>query len=207
MIGQPVGIDTPGGARSIALKGMLAGCGVKLDQVQQVALGSNVGAAIIAGRLTFGVLHLDDVPVIESQGKALTIVTTLKKTAPNSHYLLGIARIDKLAQNRDSYVRLIASLISAAHYMQDPKNADTIADVAKPTGRTHDEAKAALKGYVAMGFWAVDDDGMARNKLDAVIKTQAAVGGIAPGKTPVTYERLVDPTVWRDADAMFKKEH
>jgi hypothetical protein len=48
---------------------------------------------------------------------------------------------------------------------------------------------------------------MDRSKLEAVIKTQTAVGGITPGKTPVTYERLVDPSIWRDADAMLKKEH
>jgi hypothetical protein len=31
------------------------------------------------------------------------------------------------------------------------------------------------------------------------------LGGIKPGKAPVSYERLVDRTVWKDASAMVKK--
>src|SRR6185437_9663787 len=68
--GQSVGVDSIGGARSIALRSMLVGCpGVKIDQVQQVALGSNTAPAMIAGQLKFGVLHLDDLAVMQVQGK------------------------------------------------------------------------------------------------------------------------------------------
>ena len=53
--GQQVGIDTPGGARSLALKDMLSsGCSMKLDAVQQIALGSNTPAAMIAGHVNHG---------------------------------------------------------------------------------------------------------------------------------------------------------
>ena len=38
MKGQQVGVDTPGGARSIALKEMLFGCHVAIDDVEQVGL-------------------------------------------------------------------------------------------------------------------------------------------------------------------------
>jgi len=59
--GQAVGVDSIGGARSVALRSMLVGCpGVKLNQANQVALGSNTAAAMIAGRLQYGVLHLAD---------------------------------------------------------------------------------------------------------------------------------------------------
>src|SRR5512146_1063129 len=54
--GQPMGVDSVGGARSIALKTMLiGGCKMKIEDVQQVALGSNVGAAMVAGQLKNGV--------------------------------------------------------------------------------------------------------------------------------------------------------
>src|SRR6185312_13371280 len=64
--GQQVGIDTPGGARSLALKDMLVGgCHLTINDVQQIPLGSNTAAAMIAGQISYGVLHLNDVPVIE----------------------------------------------------------------------------------------------------------------------------------------------
>ena len=71
MAGQDVGVDSINGARSIALRSMLAaGCKeVKIDQVKQIALGSSPGPAMLAGRLQFAVLHLDDLAEIAAPGQ------------------------------------------------------------------------------------------------------------------------------------------
>jgi ABC-type nitrate/sulfonate/bicarbonate transport system substrate-binding protein len=207
MAGQGVGVDSVGGARSVALRSMLAACpGVKIDNVQQVALGSSTGTAMLAGRLTYGVLHLDDLAMIEAQGKKLNILLQMKTTNPTSHYLLLVVRQDKLKENRDAYVRTLAGMIEAARFMQDPNNADRVADAAKPVGHPKDVAKAALKEFLKIGFWASDDDGLDRKKLEATIALMAKIGGIKPGKQPVSYDQLVDESVWRDAAAMLKKQ-
>ena len=206
VVSQPVGVDAVGAARSIALRIMLAACpGVKIEEVQQVALSSNTAPAMLAGRLVFGVLHLDDVAILESQGKKVHTVLAMKQTNPTSHYLLAVARRDKLKDNRDSHVRVLAALIGAARFMQDPNNADRVADDAAPTGHSKDISKLALKQFLDIGFWAADDDGMDRKKLDAMIAVSVKTGGIMAGKTPVAFERLVDPSVWRDANALVKK--
>jgi NitT/TauT family transport system substrate-binding protein len=205
MAGQQIGVDTPGGARSIALKDMLVGCGMKIEEVQQVPLGSQTAAAMVAGQITFGVLHLDDVPEIESHGKPVTIVTTLSKTVPTSHYLLGVARKDRLVEKRDAFVKMLAGLIDAARFMSDPKNADQVAAIATVTGRSPEIAKGALQRYLAIGFWAIADDGLEQKKLDAVTEDLVKIGNIKPGKTPPSYARLVDRSVWRDADALVKR--
>src|SRR5262249_34586187 len=144
--GQPVGVDAIGGARSIALRQMLAGCpDVKMDDVQQVALSSNTAPAMAGGRLSFGVLHLDHLATLESQGKKVTTLLAMNKTNPKNHYLLIVARQDKLKENRNAYVSLIAGLVEAARFMQDPKNADRVADAAAPTGHSKEINKQALK--------------------------------------------------------------
>src|SRR5437868_5140661 len=146
--GQPVGVDAVGGARSIALRVMLVGCpGVKIEDVQQVALSSNTAPAMLAGRLAFGVLHLDDVAILESQGKKVHTLLAMKQTNPTSHYLLAVARRDKLKDNRDSHVRVLAALIGAARFMQDPNNADRVADDAAPTGHSRSEERRVGKGW------------------------------------------------------------
>ncbi|HEY3147073.1 MAG TPA: ABC transporter substrate-binding protein [Dongiaceae bacterium] len=206
LVGQPVGVDAIGGARSIALRTMLAGgCpGVKIEDVQQVALSSNTAPAMVAGRLNFGVLHLDDLAVLEAQGKKPTLVLEMKKTNPTSHYLLVTVRQDKLKENRDAYVRAIAALIEAARFMQDPKNADRVADAAAPTGHPKEINRLALKQFLDIGFWADKDDGMDEKRLEAMIQVSVRTGGIQPGKEPVKYDRLVDRTVWKDASALVK---
>lgn len=168
-VGQPVGIDTPGGQRSLMLKEMLLACDTKIEDVQQVPLGSNTGAAMLAGQLTFGVLHLDDVSVLKNHGKPVSIIMTINKANPMSHNILGLARIDRLKEKRDGFVRLLAGLIAAARYMKDPANADHIADLAAPTGRTHDEAKTALADFNGIGAWPTNDDGLDKAKLEYMI--------------------------------------
>jgi NitT/TauT family transport system substrate-binding protein len=206
--GQPVGVDAVGGARSIALRIMLTGgCpGVKIEDMQQVPLSSNTAPAMVAGRLSLGVLHLDDLAVLAAQGKTASLVLEMKKTNPTSHYLVAAARQDKLSENRDSYVRFLAGVIEAARFMQDPKNADKVADAAAPTGHSKEINKAALKQFLDIGFWAVNDDGLDQKKLAAMIAVAVKTGGIQPGKEPVKYERLVDQSVWKDADALTKKK-
>jgi NitT/TauT family transport system substrate-binding protein len=204
VVGQPVGVDTVGGARSIALRSMLAGgCpGVTIDQVQQVSLSSNVAPAMIAGRLNFGVLHLDDVSVVQAQGKKVAQILTAQKANPNSHYLVFVVRLDKLKENRDAYVRLMAALIDAAQFIRDPKNVDRVADDAAPTGHPKEVSKATIKPLIDIDYWPAADDGLDRKRLESLIAVMKKTGGIKPDKEPVTYDRLVDQSVWRDAKAM-----
>jgi NitT/TauT family transport system substrate-binding protein len=205
LVGQDVGVDSIGGARSVALRSMLTGCpGVKIEDVKQIALGSTAGPALIAGSLHYAVLHLDDLAEIEAQGKKLNILLAMKNTNPTSHYLVLVVRKDNLAKNRDAIVRTLAGMIDAARFMQDPKNADAVADAASVTGHNKAVNKAALQQFLAIDFWAAKDDGMSRDKLEAVAKLMKKIGAIKPDKEPVTFENLVDASVWKDANAMVK---
>jgi len=205
--GHPVAVDTPGGARSVVLRQLTAGCGYDFDKLQQVPVGASTAAAMIAGQVAIGVLHLDDVATIaQKSSKQLVIIRTIKEAKPLSHYNLVAVRADKLKTDRDRYVRVVAALIDAARYMYDPKNWDRVAQIATVTGHTKAEAKAALKQFLAIEFWPKPgDDGLDRQRIEAEIAIQAKVGGIKPGNTPVTYDQLIDRTIWHDATALVAK--
>src|SRR5258706_25011 len=53
-------------------------------------------------------------------------------------------------------------------------------------------------------YWPLEDDRLGKTNLDRVIATEKDLGGIKPGKEPVSYERLVDRGVWKDAEALLK---
>src|SRR5262249_928491 len=130
LVGQDVGVDSINGARSVALRSMLPGCpGVKIEDTKQIALGSTPGPALLAAQLHFAVLHLDDLAEIENQGKKLHVLLAMKNTNPTSHYLIMVVRKDNLAKNRDAIVRTVAGMIEAAKFMQDPKNAEAVAEI------------------------------------------------------------------------------
>jgi NitT/TauT family transport system substrate-binding protein len=203
--GQEVGVDSVGGARSVALRSMLAACpGVDIKDVKQVALGGGAAQAMIAGRLQYGVLHLDDLAEIRVQGKNLAILQRQTETNPNSHYLMMVVRKDKLAANRAAYVGAVAGMIEAARWMADPKNLDKAAEYCMATGHTKAVAKAALEQFLSINFWALKDDGLPKDKLESVAKLMKKIGAIKPDKTPVTYDQLVDASVWKDAIKLVK---
>jgi NitT/TauT family transport system substrate-binding protein len=207
LVGKDIGVDTPGGARSIALRQITAPCGLKIEEMQQVSLGSNTSAAIIAGQIKVGVLHIDDLAAIEANmKKPLTVVTTLKEVKPVSHYNLFAVRTDKLAQNRDRYVRVVAALIDAEAFMRDPKNADRVAQIATVTGRTPAEAKDSLKKYLDLEFWPKGTNGLGEKNIESEVRTQVAVGGIQQGKEAPTFAKLTDLSVWKDALELTKKK-
>lgn len=201
--GQPVGVDAIGGARALALKQILASCGLTLEDVQQVVLPSvATQQAMISDVIKYGILHFDEIPVIEEQGKPIKIIATLNKINPNAHFLLLAVRQSNLAKHRDLYVRTLAGVIATARFMADPKNADRFAEIVERPGLTKSQAKTALKNFVAINYWPVNDDGMPRNKLEAVIAVSVKTGSIRPGATPVTYDQLADHSVWKDAAAL-----
>lgn len=205
--GQNVGVDAVGGSRAIALKQMLVGCKLGLQDVSLVALSSNVGAAMVAGQLKVGVLHLDDFPTIERElGRKLTVMVRFQESNPVSHINMVVARAEKLKSDRDSYVRLIAALIEANAYLRDPRNLDAVAEIAAVTGRTAADIKVALPEFVALDYWPSKSDGLAQANLEAMISAQVEVGGIKQGTPPVAYDRLVDRSVWRDAQALVAKK-
>ena len=203
--GQEVGVDSVGGARSVALRSMLRVCkGMTIEDTKQVALGGGAGAAMIAGRLQYGVLHLDDIAEIEAQGKKLNILLRQKDTDPMGHYLMLVVRKDKLAANRDAIVRATAAMIESSRFINDPKNLDVVAEACMITGHSKEIAKAAVQQYIAVKFWATNDDGLPRDKLEATAALMKKIGAITADKQPVTYDTLVDTSVWKDANAMVK---
>lgn len=203
--GAAVGVDSVGGARSIALRTMLVACKMKIDEVQQVTLSSNVGAAMVAGQLKFGVLHIDDIPVIEAESKKpLKVVVRQKDSRPVDHYLFLVVHRDELAKNRDAYVRIVAALIDAERFMRNPANYAKVAQHAAPTGRSGEIAVQALKQYMAMEFWPKDHDGLGRKNIEVVGKIMVKVGNIKGGKEPAPYERIVDTSIWKDANKLVK---
>jgi ABC-type nitrate/sulfonate/bicarbonate transport system substrate-binding protein len=206
MAGQDVGVDSINGARSVALRSMVTnGCkDIKFDQIKQIALGSAPGPAMLAGRLHYAVLHLDDLAEIQNQGKKLNILLAMKNTNPTSHYLVMVARKDNLEKNRDGFVRAVAAMVAAAHFMQDPKNADAVAEAATITGHDKAVSKLALEEFLKIDFWAAKDDGMPKNKIEAVAALMKKIGSIKPDKEPVSYEKFVDGSIWKDANAMVK---
>jgi NitT/TauT family transport system substrate-binding protein len=204
--GQSVGVDSIGGARAAALEQLIRPCGLKLDRVKLVSLSTNVGAAMVAGQLKLGVLHQDDVPVLEDQlGRPLAVVQSFQDVNQRSHYLSLVSTRARLGQKRDAYVRLLAAIIDATRYTLNPANIDRVARIAAVTGRSEKIAREALPRFAKMELWPVGQDGLARANLESVVTVEKELGSIKPGKTPVSYEQLTDRTVWKDADALVRK--
>jgi NitT/TauT family transport system substrate-binding protein len=198
--GQPVGVDSEGGARSIALNQLIRSCGLTARDTQQVAMSSNVGTAMASGQLNWGVLHIDDVPIIERQArKKVTVIVDINKVAPVSHYMTLVTTREKAEKKRDALARALAAMIEATAYMYNQKNIESVAKAAAPTGRDADEARTSMQMYSQMDFWPRSGMGLPEKNINEIIETQKRVGGIRANATPVTYQRYADPKIFDDA--------
>jgi ABC-type nitrate/sulfonate/bicarbonate transport system substrate-binding protein len=178
-----------------------------MDSLKFLALGSNTSAGLISGQIKAAVLHLDDLAEVEDKlGRPLVTVITLKRVKPVSHYDLFVVRPDRLAQDRDRFVRVLAALIEAETFMRSSKNWDQVAQIAAPTGRSAAAAKASLTKYLEFEFWPNGHDGLDQRKIESEIKAQASLGAIGQGKVPPTYENLVDRSLFQEALALTKKK-
>jgi NitT/TauT family transport system substrate-binding protein len=214
--GQAVGVDSPRGARWINLQNMVRPCKLMPDKnIKTVNLSSNVGSAMVAGQLTFGVLHLDDVPVIEREsGKKVTIVAEIEKASPGTHYLMLVTTKKMLAERRSVLVRATAAHIEAIRYLYDAKNNKAVAGFAKATGRKMGDAQRAVKIFTGFNYWPNGHIGLDAKRIAKTIKIQAIVGkkskgkgGIKPGKKPVSISELTDSSVFAEAISIVNKRN
>jgi NitT/TauT family transport system substrate-binding protein len=212
--GQAVGVDSPRGARWIQLANMILPCKLTPDKdVPTVNLSTNVGAAMVSGQINFGVLHSDDIPVIEREsGKKLTIVARVEETSPGSHYAVLVSNKKVIAERRDALVRMAAAHIEAMNMLYDESKWPEIAKMAAPTGRSVEDSMEALKIFTALNYWPRNTAGLDKGRIDKAIAIQTGVGkrtkgkaGINPEKTPVTHAELTDPSIVEDALALIAK--
>jgi ABC-type nitrate/sulfonate/bicarbonate transport system substrate-binding protein len=212
--GEAVGVDSPRGARWIQLANMIRPCKLRPDKdVKTVNLSSNVAAAMISGQINFGVLHSDDIPLIEREsGKKVTIVARVEETSPGSHYAVLVSNKKFIAEQRDTLVRMAAAHIEAMNMLYDESKWDRIAQIAKNNGRTPEDAKLALKLFTALNYWPRNAAGLDKKRIDRAIAIQTGVGkrtkgkaGINPKKGPVSHADLTDLSIVQDALALIKK--
>jgi NitT/TauT family transport system substrate-binding protein len=200
--GKPVGVDSLGGARSIALNVMMRECKLAAKDTQQVPLSANVGTAMISGQLKVGVLHIDDVPIIEREAKKKVIrVVDINDVAKINHYLALVTTKKLVKEKRDTLVRVVAAYIEAERFIRDPKNWDAAAKAAAPTSRSESDAKWALERYVAMEFWP-RGNGLKKQNVEAVLAVQKKVGNIKGA--PAKYDDLVDLSIYDAALKLVK---
>ncbi len=212
--GQAVGVDSPRGARWIQLANMIRPCKLRPDRdVPTVNLSTNVGAAMVAGQINFGVLHSDDIPVIEREsGKKVTVVARVEETSPGSHYAVLVTNKKVIAERRDTLVRLVAAHNETMNYLYDKANWQKIAKMAAPTGRNVGDSIKALEIFTGMDYWPRTTAGLAEKRIKRAVAIQTGVGkrtkgksGINPKKSPASYQQLTDLSIFADAQALMNK--
>ena len=95
-------------------------------------------------------------------------------------------------------------MIEAARFMQDPKNADTVAEAAAPTGHNKEVNKAALKAVPRHRLLGGEGRRHAAQQDRGGRRADEEDRRIKPDKEPVTYDDSSTRSVWNDANAMVK---
>jgi NitT/TauT family transport system substrate-binding protein len=203
--GQTIGVDAIGGIRYIALQQMLKTCGLSIGDVHPIPFPGNAAPqALINGQLKTSVLHLNEVYDVAGQGKALTTAIRMSAAVPNTMYEMYGTTKTNLAQKRDAFVRLVAAQIATIQWMDDPANADAVAQYATVTGDPKNAMLKAMADYKKIDFWSADSAAMPQANVENSIKGQIKAGNITAAKAP-KYSDIVNLSIFTDAQALVKK--
>jgi NitT/TauT family transport system substrate-binding protein len=200
--GQSVGVDAIGGIRFVALSQMLKSCGLTIKDVHPLAFPGNANPqALAAGQLKVSVLHLNEYVSLQGQKVSLTTAVKMADAVPNTMYEMYGTTKSNLAKKRDAFVRMIAAQTAAIQWMNDPKNADAVAQDATVTGDKKSDLLTAMAQYRQLNFWTSSDAALPELNITKTIKGQVAAGNVDAAKAP-KYADIVDLTVFTDAQKM-----
>lgn len=200
--GQTIGVDAISGIRYIALQQMLKTCGLSIDDVHPIPFPGNAAPqALINGQLKTSVLHLNEVYDVTDHGKPLTTAIQMSSAVPDTMYEMFGTTKSELAAKRDAFVRLVAAQIATIDWMDDPANADAVAQYATVTGDEKADLLKAMADYKKIHFWEADSAAMPEKNVDNTIQGQIAAGNITADKAP-KYADIVDLSIYDDAKKM-----
>lgn len=196
---QTIGVDAVGGIRYVALVEMLRTCGLTIKDVHPLAFPGNANPqALTAGQLKVSVLHLNEVVDVQDHGKPLTTAVNMAQAVPDTMYeMYGTTKQD-LAKKRSAFVNMVAAQIDAINWMNDPRNADQVAQLATVVGDTKDELLNSMAQYRTLNFWSSTDAALPQTNIENTIREQVEAGSVKPNQVP-TFGQLTDLTVYDDA--------
>lgn len=202
--GQTIGVDAIGGIRYIALVQMLRTCGLSIKDVHPLAFPGNANPqALTAGQLKVSVLHLNEVVDVQDHGKKLTTVVNMSRAVPDTMYeMYGTTKQD-LAKKRPAFVNMIAAQIDAINWMNDPRNADQVAQLATVVGDSKAELLDSMAQYRTLNFWSSTDAALPQTNIENTIKQQVQAGNVKANQAP-TFDQITDLTVYADAKKLVK---
>jgi NitT/TauT family transport system substrate-binding protein len=197
--GQTIGVDTVGGARYLALDGMLSKCHLSLSDVKTVNFpGAAAMQAMIAGSLKVSVLHIDEEAQINKlRNQDVTVQVKLTDVDPYQHYDMLVVQKASIKSHYYDYLKLLAGDIATTRWMNDPKNLDAVASVGTITGVSQDIAKGAAAKYIKMHWWPLDNPGLGQSRITRTIGLNVKLGNIP--NNAVTWKSVVDTRMWKAA--------
>jgi NitT/TauT family transport system substrate-binding protein len=201
--GQSIGVDAIGGIRDIALSSMLHSCNLSTDDVHEQAFpGNSNPQALIAGQLKVSVLHLNEVIDVQDQlHKNLTIAVRQSVAVPETMYEMYGTTKANLAAKRPAFVKMVAAQIATIKWMNDPANADKVAQYGTVVGDSKAVMLKAMAQYRTLNFWSQTGPGLPIKNINNTIQTQIAVGNIKASQAPKAAS-IIDLSIYKDAQAL-----
>ena len=197
--GQTIGVDTVGGARYLALIGMLSKCKLSLSDVKTVNFPGAAAMKRDDRRLAegLGAAHRRGGADRQAAQPGRHRAVKLTDVDPYQHYDMLVVQKASIKSHYYDYLKLLAGDIATTRWMNDPKNLDAVASVGTITGVSQDIAKGAAAKYIKMNWWPLDNPGLGQSRITRTIGLNVKLGNIP--NNAVTWKSVVDTRMWKAA--------
>jgi NitT/TauT family transport system substrate-binding protein len=191
--GRKIGIQEVGAFNEVMSRAVLASCGLTPKDVQYVNVSTKGRVpGLLTGQIDTAILHVDQALVAKKKKPALNILVNLWEPLPKWLYAAYIAPEKEIANNRQLYIDIMASLIKANRFIYNNK-AKTVEIATKYTQEPAEVVSETYDILANAGAWPVND-GLPREMVEWTINKQVELGTIKAAEKP-SYEKLIDLSV------------
>ena len=202
--GGTVATDGPGGLSHSVMEAFLASCGININQDVEVFIGSpsDFGPVLAEGTAQAAGQEIDDEIAIEDQfGIELNQLANSWEIA-DFHYQSVVVREQDLESNRDVIVRVVAAIMKANRWLNDPANREEAIDLAVELGtlgQTREAMEEAYDTYVGTIFPETCAEALDVGQYESTADLQRELGNLTGD---FVFEDVVAMDVCEEAEAL-----
>jgi NitT/TauT family transport system substrate-binding protein len=202
--GQTVATDGPGGLSHSVMETFLASCGLDINEDVELFIGSpsDFGPVLAEGTAQAAGQEVDDEIAIEDQFDIELNQLGNSWEFTDFHYQSVVVREDDLADNREVIVGVVAAIMKANRWLNDPANREEAINLAVELGtlgQTREAMEEAYDTYVPTIFPETCAEALDRGQYESTIDLQLELGNMT---NDVEFDDLVAMDVCEEAEAL-----
>lgn len=192
--GKKMGVQEPGGFADVMTRIVLKKAG--LDPAKDVTFIQTTTAGrvqqLIAGQTDTAVLHIDQTKTVQKTNPQISVLTNMWEILSDYQYSVYVAPTEAIKNDAATLECTIRALMRANRAMYDPKNRQTVIDLAVKEGKIDPQIAADTFDLLIKAKAWPQNEGVPQKNIEGTIASEKAFGKITKD---LTFAQVADLSI------------